>query len=407
VAREQRAVPRRRALEYYPDMDSSPQHGDRRPAPRHGWLPRGVLIAALATGLAAVALLAGRGSVAAQAVAQPHVQAASFVVMDEATGVIVNANDRDRELPMASCTKIMTALLVLERVKDRTRWVTVPKAAVDAPGATISLRAGDRITVQTLLAGMLTRSATDCSITLATTVAGSEKHFVVLMNKRAAALGLTHTRYANCSGIYAKVHYTSARDLAELGRIAMKLSAFRALVKPTSAVLRWRPGHVRRVESHNALNRRYKWVDGIKTGASASAKCCLASSGKYGGRRFIVVTLREPSRTQEVADHLKLYRYAASLYSMRIVVTAGAEVTRVPLAGGGEVSLIAQKPVSVLMRTAATVEVQLDGVPLEFDALPPTGTVEGTAVYSADGQQLGKVQLLAAGLASPSASPQP
>ena len=394
-------------------MDSFPQRGDRRPAPLHGWLPRGVLIAALATGLAAVALLAGRGSVAAQGAAplqKPQLKATSAVVMDEATGRIVFSKQPDRELPMASCTKIMTALLVLERVKDRSRWVTVPAAAVGQPGATISLRAGDRITVQTLLAGMLTRSATDCSITLATTVAGSQKAFVVLMNKRAAELGLTHTQYANCSGIYAKVHHTSARDLAVLSRVAMKLSAFRALVKPTSAVLRWRPGHVRRVESHNALNRRYKWVDGIKTGASASAKCCLASSGRYpenGGRRFIVVTLREPSRTQEVADHLELYRYAASLYSKRIVVTAGAEVTRVPLAGGGEVSLIAQKSVSVLMRTAATVEVQLNDVPLEFDTPPAADTVEGTAVYSADGQQLGVVNLLAAGLASPSASPQP
>jgi D-alanyl-D-alanine carboxypeptidase len=338
------------------------------------------------------------------------VKATSAVVMDEATGRIVYAKDRDRELPMASCTKIMTALLVLERVKDRTRWVTVPKAAVDAPGATISLRAGDRITVQTLLAGMLTRSATDCSITLATTVAGNEKKFVVLMNKRAVALGLTHTRYANCSGIYAKVHHTSARDLAMLSRVAMKLSAFRALVKPTSAVLRWRPNHVRRVESHNALNRQYKWVDGIKTGASASAKCCLASSGRYpeiGGRRFIVVTLREPSRTQEVADHLELYRYAASLYSKRIVVAAGAEVTRVPLAGGGEVSLTAKTTLSVLMRTDAAVVVQLNGVPTEFATLPEAGTVVGAVIYSADGQQLGKVQLLAAGLASPSASPQP
>jgi len=326
--------------------------------------------------------------------------------MDQLTGVIVYAKNPDRRLPMASCTKIMTALIVLDRISDRTRYITVPAAAVGAPGATIGLHAGDRITVNTLLAGLLTRSATDCAITLATAVAGNERAFVVLMNRRADGLGLANTRYANASGIAAARHYTSARDLADLSRIAMRRIAFRDLVRPTRATLRWQPGHVLLVESHNVLNRLYDWVDGIKTGSSELAWRCLASSGEYGQRRFIVTTLREPTRGQETTDHVLLYHYGASLYTERIVVAAGAEVTRVPLDGGGEVVLAAAKTLRAVVRNAASVKVRLR-VPASFASLPATGSIVGTATYWADGERLGAVQVLAAGQASPSASPQP
>lgn len=364
------------------------------------------LLASLSAVLAATILVAGHASVAAERAAPPDVQAAAAAVMDERTGVIVYAKAPDRRLPMASCAKIMTALIVLERIHDRSRYVTVPAAAVGRPGASIGLRAGERITVHTLLAGMLTRSATDCAVTLATAVAGSEPAFVRLMNRRAAALGLLDTHYPNCAGLASTSLYTSARDLAALGRRAMRLRAFRDLVRPTVATLRWPPDHVLRVESHNVLNRLYDWVDGIKTGSSVQAKRCLASSGTYGGRRFIVTTLREPTRSQETRDHVDLYRYAASLYGERLLVSAGAEVTRVPLEGGGEVSLVAAATLRAVARTAAPVKVKL-AVPGVFSAPPEAGTVAGRAGYWADGERLGVVDLVVAGPASPSASPLP
>jgi serine-type D-Ala-D-Ala carboxypeptidase (penicillin-binding protein 5/6) len=382
----------------------------QRPTPNPARRPSAVwlvtVLASLSAVLAASTLVAGRSSIAAERAARPQVQAAAAVVMDERTGVVVYAKDAHRRLPMASCTKIMTALIVLERIHDRSRYVTVPAAAVGRPGASIGLRAGDRITVHTLLAGMLTRSATDCAITLATAVAGDEPAFVKLMNRRAAALGLDDTHYPNCAGLASPSLYTSAVDLARLGRRAMRLRAFRDLVRPTVATLRWPPDHVLRVESHNVLNRLYRWVDGIKTGSSVQAKRCLASSGTYGQRRFIVTTLREPTRSRETSDHVDLYQYAASLYDEAVLVRAGTEVVRVPLEGGGEVSLVAATTLRALKRTAATVKIKLV-VPASFATLPDTGTVAGKAGYWADGERLAVVDLVVAGLASPSPSPLP
>jgi len=242
----------------------------------------------------------------------PAVQASAAVVMDADTGAILYAKAADQHLPMASCTKIMTALLVVEKVPDLGAYATVPADAVGQPGSLIHLRAGDRITIHNLLLGLMVRSATDCAITLATYVSGSEPAFAQLMNVRAAQLGLRDTHYSNASGIKIANHYTSARDLAELGRVAMRDARFRDIVRRVYATVTWPPDNSVRVHSHNILNETYAWVDGIKTGASKTARCCLAASGTYKGRRLIVATLREPNRRQEMHDALKLFAYGAA-----------------------------------------------------------------------------------------------
>jgi serine-type D-Ala-D-Ala carboxypeptidase (penicillin-binding protein 5/6) len=242
----------------------------------------------------------------------PAVQAAAAVVMDARTGAVLYAKSPDRHLPMASCTKIMTALLVVEKVHDLDAFATVPRAAVGQPGAWIGLRTGERITIHNLLLGLMVRSATDCAVTLATYVSGDEPTFARLMNRRAAQLGLSDTHYSNASGIKIAHHYTSARDLAELGRVAMRDARFRDLAWRVFATVTWPPDHRVRLHSHNILNETYDWVDGIKTGASESARCCLAASGTLRGRHLIVATLREPNRRQETRDALRLFRYGAS-----------------------------------------------------------------------------------------------
>jgi len=282
-----------------------------------------ILVLLVAAVVATVLLVRGGGAPPRHDVTRsPSVQAWAAVVMDARTGAVLYAKAPDRHLPMASCTKIMTALLVLARVPDLDASAIVPQDAVGQPGARLGLHVGDRITIRNLLLGLMVRSATDCAITLAGYVANDEPKFALLMNARAATLGLRDTHYSNASGIKIANHYTSARDLAELGRVAMRDARFRDLARRVYATVTWPPDHSVRLHSHNILNETYAWVDGIKTGASESARCCLAASGTFKGRRLIVATLREPDRAQEMRDALKLFAFGAA--QARATPPAGA-----------------------------------------------------------------------------------
>jgi len=355
-----------------------------------------ILIVALAV---ALVVTRGHGSGAntstTTAASAPAVQAWSSVVMDRTTGFVLYSKAPDRHLLPASCTKIMTALLVYEHVRDLNKYVTVPRAAMHQNGATLGLRAGDRITVHNLLLGLFVRSATDCAVTLATRVSGSESRFAVLMNRRAAQLGLANTHYVNASGQAVPGHYTSARDLAELGRVAMRNARFSDLARRVYATVTWPPGHRVRLHSHNIFNETFDWVNGIKTGATAGAKCVLVASGRYHNRSLIVVTMHEPTRQQEFADALALYKYADALYGKRTVVEAGAAVSQIPLDTGGQVAAVAQSTLSAMYRIAADPNVVLEGVPQSLAAAPARDASLGTAVYYADGERLGSVPLVA------------
>ncbi len=354
-----------------------------------------LLIVALAVALAVVRDRGSGAKAATTAPAGPTVQAWSSVVMDRSTGYILYAKAPDRHLLPASCTKVMTAMLVLEHLKNLDQYVTVPRAAMHVRGAVLGLHAGDRITVHNLLLGLMVKSATDCAVTLATRVSGSEPRFAVLMNARAAQLGLANTHYVNSSGQVTPGHYTSARDLAELGRVAMRNARFRDLAWRVYATVKWPPNHIAHLHSHNIFNETFDWVNGIKTGSTAGAGRVLVASGKYHNRSFIVVTMHEPTRTQEFKDALKLYKWADALYGKRAIVEAGAVVAQIPIDTGGQVDAVAASGLSAMCRLAADVSVVLEGLPQSLAGPPAQGAPLGTAVYYADGGQLGTVPLVA------------
>lgn len=317
----------------------------------------------------------------------PQVSAWSAVVMDRASGVILYAKAPRRHLPTASLTKIMTALLVLERVPDLEEFVEVPAAAVGQHGAGIGLHAGDRIKVRQLLLGLMVRSATDCAVTLATAIAGDEPAFVRLMNRRAAQLGLADTHFVNCTGLNVPGHYSCARDLSELGRVAMRDPRFRNLADRVWARVTWPPSHESFIVSRNRFNARYDWVDGVKTGSTYGTGACMVASGKYGGRRLIVTTLHEPNRTVEMRDALRLFAYGASRFERSVVVRRGDPVGEISV-GGGTVPLVAADDLTRVVRRGATVKrrVQAPGT-----LATPTDAVVGYARFWADGVLLGAV----------------
>lgn len=243
----------------------------------------------------------------------PEVEARSGILIERDTGEVLWSKAPLRELPPASCTKIMTALLVLENVEDIHEYATVPSIPLPQTVG-VDLEPGDRITVRQALYALMVKSANDAALTLASHVAGSEPAFVELMNRRADELGLRHTHFVNCRGTPRPGHYSCARDLAELGRFAMRDPMFRRIVATKNAVIRYPPDAAVPVESHNRL-LDYPWGDGIKTGATTVSGKVLVGSGRPGPVALIVVTMHEPSRDQEVADALALFAWGSARYA--------------------------------------------------------------------------------------------
>jgi D-alanyl-D-alanine carboxypeptidase (penicillin-binding protein 5/6) len=299
-----------------------------------------VLLAAVAGSLPGAPSAAAHPAVARPAevagpppgpVAPPLPRARSFLLADPATGQVLLARDPRRARPMASTTKVMTALLVLERLPQR-RVVTIgPGPTRTSTPSTLGLRAGERLTVRQLLLGLLLESANDSAVALAEAVDGSEAAFVRRMNRRAAALGLTATHYASPHGLDRPGHHTSARDLARLWTVAMRRPDFRALVATRRATIPG-PRGPRRFASRDELLFSYRWTEGGKTGFTNLAGRCLVASVSRGGRRLVGVALGSPNAFRDLRA---LFDYGFEAL-VRVRLARRGQVLAAPPAGGGQ-----------------------------------------------------------------------
>ena len=355
---------------------------------------------ALFLALAALAATVAPPFAAATDAPPPH--APSAIIIDLVTGRVLYGKDVHHERPMASTTKIMTALLVVQRCPNLSRLITAPPRVVNESG--IGLRPGERISVRQALLALMIRSAQDAGVTLATAVAGDEEAFVAMMNAKAHSLGLDDTHYTNaCGNIPDASHHSSVYDLAGLARLAMGNPRFRDLVWRQHAVIHWGAGRELAVRSNNLL-LHWSWADGVKPGFTGPARYCLVGSGQPGLRPFITATLGAPNRDQDARDHVALFKWASALYEEKAVVNAGDAVAGVPLAGGGEVQVAAKTTLTAVVRSDAALRPTFT-LPQQFDAQPADGTVVGSVVYRTDGVRLGTVKLVVVTPPSPSPAP--
>ncbi len=213
-------------------------------------------------------------------------------------GVEWLAQDADRPLPMASLTKLMTALLVLESGRRLEEIVAVPPEAARDTGTRLGLRAGERLTIGDLLAAAVIASANDACLALAITLAGSERRFVQRMNARAASLDLVQTHFTNACGHDAAGHQSTARELAKLSLAAMRDPRFRRLAATSQASIGSRDPAPRRFEltNRNELVGRHPGVIGIKSGTTPNAGRCLAAFAMRGERSALLVLLDAKER---------------------------------------------------------------------------------------------------------------
>jgi D-alanyl-D-alanine carboxypeptidase len=260
-------------------------------------------------------------------VAEPRVLARAAVLADESTGQVLFERAARGPRAMASTTKVMTALLTLERL-DQRRVVVIGTGPPKVGEESLRLRRGERLTVRQLLLGLLVKSANDAGVALAEAVDGSEAAFVRRMNWRAAELRLAATHYVTPYGLDRPGHQTSARDLARLWETAMRRRDFRALVATRHARLPGGPARLRRFVTTNQLLGAYRWTVGGKTGYTNLAGRCLVASASRGGRRLVAVALGSPDA---FADVRALFEHGFSRFVRVRLAAKGQAVSLGPL----------------------------------------------------------------------------
>jgi len=242
------------------------------------------------------------GPVRNPTVADLELDAKAAIITDLNSDRILYSKSADLQLPMASITKIMTALVALDRYGSQLNTIiTVPPEALDVTGSKMSLYAGEKLTAHSLLKGTLIESANDAAMALAYAVSGTPEQFVSLMNQRATALGLSDTYFANPIGFDGESHYSTATDLAELTRVALDNSIFAAIVATPQTTVRDLSGKfTHQLVNTNKLLGQYQNVIGVKTGTTDKAgESLVAAVTGDSGQKVVVVLLDSPNRFQE------------------------------------------------------------------------------------------------------------
>ena len=339
---------------------------------------RNLLRAALLAALIAPAAAAAIGP-------PPTPSGTAWLLVDGQTGEVLAERNADTARPMASTTKMMTALVAMES-GDLDRVVAVVPAAAGVGESSAGLKPGQRITMRDLIRGLMIGSGNDAAIAIAYAVSGSEAEFVTRMNDKAKEMGLTSTRFANPHGLDEPGHRSSPKDLLVLGRAVMKDPFLRELVGQRTITIPGPSGSGRvRLESENDLLSIMPEADGVKTGHTNGAGYVLVAHATSPtlGRDFYAVVMGEPDRATRAADSKALLQWAFANYSRPVVIPRGRSVVDLEVQGvpGATVALAPPAPV------AATVRV---GKPVAMRVVAPSMATAPVA----RGQRVGRVEVV-------------
>ncbi len=253
----------------------------------------------------------------------PVVTAASWILFDESSQTVLASHLSTQERAMASTTKIMTGLLAMER-SNLTDVVTISKRAADTGEREIDLVAGEQLTMSALLKAAMIHSANDAATAIAEHVGGSVEGFVDMMNERASELGLTETHFNNPHGLDAPDHYSSARDLLDLARVAMAFPEFSDNVRSRIFVFPDAPDGSKRIGgTTNLLLGDYEGAGGIKTGFTSRALLTFVATAERDGRRLYAVVLGSEGRRAHFDDVRALFDYGFSQLGIYGTVSTG------------------------------------------------------------------------------------
>ena len=324
------------------------------------------------------------------------VSAKSAILINANNGAVIYAKDENEKLPMASTTKIMTALITLEKAAQNNKTVTITDQMVKVEGSSMGLRAGYKLTLRDLAIGMLTVSGNDAANSAAIAISGSTDAFVVLMNQRAQQLKLTNTHFVTPSGLDSAEHYSTAADLARLGAAAMKNADFASIACQKQMKVNFiSPEQTFHFSNHNRLLSLYQGCIGIKTGFTKKSGRCLVSAAEKNGIRLVAVTLNAPD---DWNDHERLYNYGFAQLTACKVDDSNEQIT-VPVVGGiaDSVTVFGSKANDIVINAADAPNIKRTIELPRFVYAPiENGQKLGVIRYSLNGKTLASVPLTAA-----------
>lgn len=311
----------------------------------------------------------------------PVVTARAAIVLDQATGRILFSKNAHEQLPMASTTKIMTAIMAIESGK-LSDVVKVSENASLVEGSSVDLEAGEEKTVEELLYGLILRSGNDAAIALAEYLAGSVEEFAQRMTERAHQLGAMHTKFMNPHGLNHEEHFTTAYDLAVIAAHAMTLPKFREIAATPERKISWTGRQYDRIlRNQNKLLTMYEGAEGIKTGWTTPAGRCFVGAASRNDWRLISVVLNAPQMWE---DTIALLDFGFGRYQWKKVVEANTPLKTIVVNNGirDKVALVSKNNIGLPLKDN---EEQL----LRFEFNAP----EEIKAPVIKGQELGSLQI--------------
>lgn len=269
----------------------------------------------------------------------------SAILMDFDTGEILYSKNASEVLPPASMTKIMSMLLIMERIDNKTLSltdeVTISENAASMGGSQVFLQAGETYKVEELLKGIAIASGNDAVVAMAEKVSGSVSDFVALMNEKAKSLGLTNTKFLNPHGLDTEGHVTTAHDMAIIARELIKHTSILKFTSIYEDYLKKNDGSSIWLVNTNKLVRFYDGVDGLKTGFTKNAGYCLTSTAKKNNTRFITVVMGAETSDKRSSDTVNMLNYGFNTYETKILLKSSDSLgkKRVMLSNIEEVDL--------------------------------------------------------------------
>lgn len=323
-----------------------------------------------------------------QAAEAPAVSAASAVLMDGETGRILYANNENEPRAIASITKLMTALVAAEWAQgDLSRTVTIRQKWTGIEGTSLYLRAGEKLTLETLLYGLLLHSGNDAAVALAASCAGDVETFVGWMNQRAQDLGMTNTHFSDPNGLGDENHYSTALDMARLGAACLQNPTVAKITATRSITLEGRS-----FTNHNKLLWLYPGCTGMKTGYTRQAGRTLVSSAEKEGQTLICVTLNDRN---DWTDHQALLDYGFETFPRQVLAEEGETFRQVPVEGSllRQVPAVARGEVAWPLREGETVRTEID-LPVSVQAPVTQGEIAGTVTFYVGDRKVGETYLV-------------
>lgn len=231
--------------------------------------------------------------------------AKSAALYDPASKTFIYTKNADERLPMASTTKIMTALVAIENA-SLDQSVSVSDSAIGTEGSSLYLKRGEVLSMGDLLMGLMLRSANDAACAIAYEISGSIEGFADKMNEKASQIGANNTHFTNPHGLDDASHYTTAKDLAIIAAEALSNETFLSIVSTAKYIIKNNEGEARLLTNHNKLLNLYDGAIGVKTGFTKKSGRCLVGAAERYGTRLISVTINAPD---DWNDHKALLDY--------------------------------------------------------------------------------------------------